>query len=654
MATYKQLEGIVKAVSGAAASHLKEAGKERPQRFFYINNPDKTPASTHRSSASRPDGYFLTYDPEEDPRSNKPRWWDIGLVGEFKCSSSVTARADNLHKVIWGMNQIMRDDPLRRAAWGFTIEKTTVRLWYCDRSQVVCSTLFDFFKDPRYLVKFFLSILFTDPCSVGWDPTISRIESEVAHADIAKEASEPPCQYDIEVHQMVDGNVVTVVYCTLKLLFHVAADGILGRGTRVWSAYPADADPTEDNIVAIKDGWLDVNRTREGNARGRIRKAVEDRNDANLSRILEQHFLHTVAHGDVLVAGAPDTTPVLGGIEPIEVLNLMQTISPSRSESSSHPSSHYSESSYVDQAVPKTLQRGQRVHYRIVSQEVGTALHDETSLSTAFKAIRDVKNCLMMLHECGWMHRDISSGNILVYKGRGLLTDFEYAKSWSEYNQPGHPMRTGTQYFMSVEVDTQTYEFEVKDESDSEDESPVEYPPRTTIFDLVAHLRIDDQPRTKKVKTPFRYHLLNDWESLWWVSAYMLIDRTISEAKGAHLVLSEHKLRLQRTLARSLFYVYKERRKALNTGSSDTFEETLLDCIHDELVDVAGHLNAIREGLVRAYTKVEKTLPQPPNPTRSLFLASKLTSYYFDKMYECLQHDSKKDIVITRLPKEGA
>lgn len=33
-----------------------------------------------------------------------------------------------------------------------------------------------------------------------------------------------------------------------------------------------------------------------------------------------------------------------------------------------------------------------------------------------------------MVHYSGWVHRDISSGNIIVHEGRGYLTDFEYAK----------------------------------------------------------------------------------------------------------------------------------------------------------------------------------------------------------------------------------
>lgn len=35
---------------------------------------------------------------------------------------------------------------------------------------------------------------------------------------------------------------------------------------------------------------------------------------------------------------------------------------------------------------------------------------------------------LQIVHDCDWVHRDISIANIYEYKGRGLLGDLEYAK----------------------------------------------------------------------------------------------------------------------------------------------------------------------------------------------------------------------------------
>ena len=35
---------------------------------------------------------------------------------------------------------------------------------------------------------------------------------------------------------------------------------------------------------------------------------------------------------------------------------------------------------------------------------------------------------LKWIHGAGWVHRDLSVGNLYLYEGRGLIGDFEYAK----------------------------------------------------------------------------------------------------------------------------------------------------------------------------------------------------------------------------------
>lgn len=39
-----------------------------------------------------------------------------------------------------------------------------------------------------------------------------------------------------------------------------------------------------------------------------------------------------------------------------------------------------------------------------------------------------IYSVVALLSACGWVHRDISSGNVYYYEGRGIVGDFEYAK----------------------------------------------------------------------------------------------------------------------------------------------------------------------------------------------------------------------------------
>jgi serine/threonine protein kinase len=55
---------------------------------------------------------------------------------------------------------------------------------------------------------------------------------------------------------------------------------------------------------------------------------------------------------------------------------------------------------------------------------------------------------LKCLHEAGWVHRDISSGNILIHEKDGIrqvkISDYEYAKQFNGDNKTStiHEIRT--------------------------------------------------------------------------------------------------------------------------------------------------------------------------------------------------------------------
>ena len=44
------------------------------------------------------------------------------------------------------MHHTLREDPLRRFTYAFTVENTTMRLWYASRSDILVSQVFDIMK----------------------------------------------------------------------------------------------------------------------------------------------------------------------------------------------------------------------------------------------------------------------------------------------------------------------------------------------------------------------------------------------------------------------------------------------------------------------------------------------------------------------------
>ena len=113
---------------------------------------------------------------------------------------------------------------------------------------------------------------------------------------------------------------------------------------------------------------------------------------------------------------------------------------------------------------------------------------------------------LRILHKYNFVHRDISTGNILSVNGGGKLSDLEYCKKRDTSGT--HEIRTvrfflftivltidgvyyGTLDFMPIQVESLRYRFL----------PPV---PRT-----------EDNP-------PFHYNPLHDMESIWWIGSWIL------------------------------------------------------------------------------------------------------------------------------------
>ena len=101
------------------------------------------------------------------------------------------------------------------------------------------------------LVRFYLSIMFADPTSLGWDPTMKYV------------ASDGLPQYTIEAHSEDEK---PVVYRTVELVSSVGTNGIQRRGTRVWRVVRDDM-PNEPPAI-LKDSWIDSERQRQAEREG--------------------------------------------------------------------------------------------------------------------------------------------------------------------------------------------------------------------------------------------------------------------------------------------------------------------------------------------------------------------------------------------------
>lgn len=219
----------------------------------------------------------------------------------------------------------------------------------------------------------------------------------------------PQYRISVYVDEQVTRRFITI--CPISIS---GADGILGRGTRVWAARELlENGELSDDVVAIKDYWIDADREREGDVVQSILDAAPD--EAGRATLMN-HIVHILCHGDVYRTlirivirdgEHPEATNVMvrdstrnlkeaiarkHAAIPLQRPKASPSQIPSRKDQlalGAHtpvaPSSYFTPPAREGRPLP-----GVRIRNRLVMKQVGRPLHSEQSLRAAFSAIHDV------------------------------------------------------------------------------------------------------------------------------------------------------------------------------------------------------------------------------------------------------------------------
>lgn len=200
---------------------------------------------------------------------------------------------------------------------------------------------------------------------------------------------------------------------------------------------------------------------------------------------------------------------------------------------------------------------------------------------------------------------------------------------------------------MPLEVDALEYLFRGTTGSEKPETASFEGGGEGELFSkFVTAVPSNTGTQVKPILLPFRYHPLNDWESLFWVSLYMVIDRVVKPKDNQPQQPSD-KLEKQRELARGLFYSRNERPWMFSQPVSGRFMDTLLNCLHDYLTPIATILEKIRIALLSAYREVEAKPDQHPDARVSIDIIMKTIPLQYNAMGRILD---AQDITVERLP----
>ncbi|KAI0086025.1 hypothetical protein BDY19DRAFT_996211 [Irpex rosettiformis] len=614
---YGPFASVAAAIGEAAANKLPSY----PQRVIFKCNPNLVPMSSFRNNRSRPDGYgvYTAHDSYQPQADDSAIHWELVVApGEKKKKESDSDFNDNVRKILWSFSHIMRDDHRRRFVIGYTIENTNMRLWFCSRKDIIVTKPFNFIQDHATLAHFLLSQMYAKRHELGYDTTIrppSDVQLRVRN------------QWDVKVHYDEEEGAgckrkrtrsqtckQEITFRTTGLISSIGAKGVRGRGTRVWQGQTlvnGQMQPDSDEMV-MKEYWVDSDRMREAEIWRRI---LEDAVTEEDRELLKRHLLTPLYSGDVVVDGKLDTTDRLRNHATISADDGFKMAPLTRDSRQTNPNYSAIEASQgfgaippwlVSPAIPRIVVLDDKSHHRIIFKEKGVTIEHLTTVSLVLHAAMQALNALRTMHKSGWVHRDVSSGNILIVDGVVKISDLEYAKNMNDGSP--HSERPGTALFMSIEAGFHEYKFGGGGGVEASDVSvtPLSTFEKLLKGNLYSEDGIEDTTRSWvpakpsfPTKSPvFRYNPLHDIESIWWLLVYLLLYRP-PVIKGD----TETRISNQSSFYGRFFTPGHSRRDAFMQVGVFTSHKGHL---HPELQPVADTLERIRKLLYNCYVKAEQ------------------------------------------------
>ncbi|KAF5363407.1 hypothetical protein D9756_001071 [Leucocoprinus leucothites] len=474
---FKTIEEIVEAVVEPSSGTNDHVDGHRPN-YQYKDCPNGNMIGEIQGATFRLDACII---PKNSPsaESTTVNTWEAAVIAEFKRGEQ--SEIDNRKQLVSAASFIMNDDPRRMWMYGITIEDASMSLWYFSRSHSVKSLPFDFTKDYRAFVHVFLSFLYAEPDKMGFDPTVHRVF-------LKDKNRKEKTHYIYEIGPRNNPQF----YRTTRAIFNPDVLCITGRKTRVWEAvrvaghYPGQYSQALNGgrKYAIKNVWLNEGARTEREILNavftRLAEVSEnppdyDWSSESLQAVItealrdgnyKKYFMNIVTDSRGFSCRAPPQGvrhnskilwESLKELTPAQISRATDHRSSQRESASLSGSMRFRESpnNWSQQPLLEREYKAKQ-QYRLVYSDVGQSLHNSKDFPTAFHAIQDVFIALVLLFLANWMHRDVSTGNIIVIekngKVSGKLSDLEYAKEFCSDQAPAKDPKTGTPFFMPYEM----------------------------------------------------------------------------------------------------------------------------------------------------------------------------------------------------------
>ncbi|PPQ88974.1 hypothetical protein CVT25_005073 [Psilocybe cyanescens] len=558
-------EKVVYAPLAKIADQISQIQDLIPERqrneYHYRDVSSKKIQSDIKGSNNKIDACFMS-----GAKNSLPATHDIAVVIEQKLV--LEQRGGNNRQAVSANVQIMNDDVRRMFTFGITIESDKATVWYHSRSHSAISEQFSFVHKPKLLLKVFTSFLYATTEELGYDPLVEYLgKGHYLFKDIPN----------------VQDSSVLDTYKSINTISEIRANNITGRMARVFTVVKYDAD-TEDfgtTRYVLKDLWLDKDAQTERQLQKAIFYDIEafwnkDKTPPELDSLKEAHHDLVISTKDYkkhFLSIASDyhgriSKPLASEFEPIRGLLAGPALEDEETKPGSDDARRAIHTSKTSHSVPLTTEiayadfaredfvrtYASRRQYRVVFNEVCTTVGHLDTLGEVLDVLHQSLIPLQMMFCAGWVHRDISSGNIMAYRKvlrnnnepwTAILADLEYAKKYPPPpgNEAASDPKTGTPFFMPIEIMMQTTLFE-KDHDESQGIINANTPEAdSTKKD--PNVPATSAPQKKKILSAYKLNLQrlkknqsldiasngivhnfqHDLESVWWIILWTITCR---------------------------------------------------------------------------------------------------------------------------------
>ncbi|KAG8999423.1 hypothetical protein FRB90_012078 [Tulasnella sp. 427] len=550
---------------------------------------------------------------------------NVAVPIECKRHRTQDSLRENRGQLLNTINFCMSGDPRRMHIYGITIEERTMTVWSFSRSHSARSPIFDFTRDPPRYIRIMLALLFATEKELGYDPTIKR------HLDTTIPGVPRLCF----IYAVGTIGEKVHFYKTLEAIFEHRSSCVTGRATRVWKVVEVGSLDDLQGFgpeMVLKDVWLDKGAKTEGGNQMAIfaqleeiatqlmhngKDSIENQNSTDIlafnsldekSKPLVQECLLNRSWNKYFLTVVHDWQGHTSKDSPPEhvVDNALFKSSPGPHTPATVPNPDLAQSNAfvtIDQsfssanfnALPRRYLPKQQ--YRVVFKDLCEALHDIRRLRDVGTVLMDCVFGLQLMFVSGWVHRDISSGNLYARrvgtKVEGILADLEFAKRF----EPERPVsksdsKIGTAYFMAIEIHKQI-PFAIKRSK-----------PTLNNAVRVKHATGPTAPVPGVI-----YNFRHDLESIFWVLLWALLERVpleLPEDSGQHeTFMKAAKAELSAIFRNDARPSIQRERLFV---SSDALSFLMFSLFHPTLEGITGYLENFRA--ILAWNYGNRTSPQ--------------------------------------------